>query len=106
MFDPWFVMLPFAIFFAWLFGFGMRRSKQCPDCGEPLPILQSPFTKTKRQWWEGGYLCPKCGCETDTAGRRILAGTPPRPGSIASGIALLVVTGIPFTILLTMLLRR
>jgi hypothetical protein len=48
------------------------RQQHCPDCGTPLPRVQSPFTKTRRQWLQGGYLCPNCGCETDLAGQKVL----------------------------------
>jgi len=55
------------------------RRVQCPDCGDTLPILYSPFVKTRRMWRAGGYLCARCGCETDMAGRKITADTPPAP---------------------------
>jgi hypothetical protein len=67
-------LTPFAVFFFVLLFFGMRRVN-CPDCGARLPCLQSPFTKTRRQWLEGGYLCGRFGCETDLAGHKIENGT-------------------------------
>lgn len=60
---------PFFVVFVVLL-FGMRRVK-CPDCGATLPNFQSPFTKTKRQWLEGGYLCRNCGCESDLSGHKV-----------------------------------
>jgi hypothetical protein len=75
------VLIPLLIFvpiFVFVLAFGPRR--ECPDCGRPLPRLQSPFTKTLRQWVEGGYLCPHCGCETDLAGKKVAPGTGPRAG--------------------------
>ena len=44
---------------------------QCPDCGARLSGFQSPFTKTRRQWLEGGYLCRRCGCEVDLSGHKV-----------------------------------
>ncbi len=67
-------LLMFVPFFLFLFMFGLRRP-DCPDCGRPLPLLQSPFTKTRRQWAEGGYLCSNCGCETDRAGQKVPPGS-------------------------------
>ena len=32
---------------------------------------------TRRQWRAGGYLCPRCGCETNMAGQKVTADTPP-----------------------------
>ena len=75
MSELWLPLLPFAIL--WLLMFGLAPGKPCPDCGEILPQVQSPFTKTKRQWIEGGYLCRNCGCEADYAGRKVVAGTEP-----------------------------
>ncbi len=73
----WIALFPFVLFFAWLVAFGMRK-RCCPDCGEGLSPLQSPFTKTRRQWLEGGLLCGNCGCETDTAGNAVSAETWPK----------------------------
>jgi len=63
-------LAPFTLFFGMLFMIGLRRVN-CPNCGARMPALQSPFTKNRRQWLEGGYLCRRCGCETDLAGRKI-----------------------------------
>ena len=52
---------------------------KCPDCGETLPPFLSPLKKTRRMWREGGYLCARCGCETNTAGQKVTADTPPAP---------------------------
>jgi hypothetical protein len=70
------VLAPFAMFFVALLWFGMRRVN-CPDCGAQLSNFQSPFTKTKRQWLEGGYLCRHCGCESDLSGHKVGDGTRP-----------------------------
>lgn len=67
---------PFIPFFIILLSF--RWSKPCPDCGRLLPRFISPLKKTKRHWMEGGCLCPKCGCDVDTAGIKVPAGTPIR----------------------------
>ena len=96
MSDFWLPLFPFAIFFGWLFLFGMKRRKACPDCNEALPSMQSPFTKTKRQWVEGGSVCQNCGCEADSAGAKVSGGTPSgRPSSIAM-IGLFVLLVVPF----------
>ena len=71
MIDLWIPLFPFVVFFAWLFIFGMGRQKLCPDCNKPLPRIQSPFTKTKHQWIEGGFICSNCGCESDINGTKV-----------------------------------
>lgn len=48
----------------------------CPDCGESLPGLVSPFKKSRRMWLSGGYLCTNCGCETNIAGQKVTSDTP------------------------------
>lgn len=63
MFELWLPVFPFVLFFAWLFFFGMGRGKTCSDCNQPLPLLQSPFTKTKRRWIESEFVCQSCGSE-------------------------------------------
>jgi len=96
----------FAAFFAWLLFFRMGRREVCPDCNKPLSPLQSPFTKTRRQWVEGGKVCQNCGCETDSTGEKVPAGTAPSRRSLILGIGLLTLTAIPAVVLLTMLLHR
>lgn len=101
------VLFPFALFFAGLFVFVlMRRPKTCPDCNKPLPRTQSPFTVTKRQWFEGGYLCPSCGCETDIAGTKVPSGTPPQRWSIVRAIGLLTLAIVPAVLLLALLFQQ
>lgn len=102
----WITLSPFAVFFAWLMFFRIGRRKACPDCNQPLPFLQSPFTKTKRQWVEGGCVCQNCGCETDVTGKKVAAGTAPSPRSLIIGVGLLTLTALPTVVLLTLLLRR
>lgn len=101
----WITLVPFAGFFVWLFLFGFRQRRACPDCRQPLSFLQSPFTKTRRQWWEGGYLCPNCGCEADMAGRKVVPGTAPSRRSIVTGIGLLMLATAPAIILVAILLQ-
>src|SRR5262245_22142336 len=100
----WPALIVFAPFFAMLFFFGMRRPKSCPNCGESLPATQSPFSKSMRQWWEGGHTCQKCGCESDTAGRIVPAGTPPREKSIVLGISMIMLAAIPGALFVLFLL--
>jgi hypothetical protein len=66
-----------SLFLLFLF-VAMRRPKTCANCGERLSIFQSPFTKTKRMWWEGGAICPKCDCELDVVGRLVPVVVRPR----------------------------
>lgn len=60
--------LPFVIVFLILF---LSSRRNCPACGTPLPMLVSPWTKTKRQWLEGGWVCPACGIDVDWRGRKV-----------------------------------
>ena len=73
-----FVLSPLLVPLALLF-FHALRPVNCPDCGATLPIIGSPFEKTRRSWRAGGYLCAQCGCEIDAAGRKVTANTPPAP---------------------------
>ena len=77
----WLTLAPFLVFvvyLAYVHYLSLRRV-MCPDCGDQLPMFYSPFKKTRRMWLAGGYLCPRCGCETDMAGRKVTADTPPAP---------------------------
>ena len=105
--DMWIAFFPFAFFFLWFFFVVlMVRRKNCPVCNQPLPRIQSPFTKSKRQFWEGGYLCPHCGCETDLEGRQVALGTAPERRSIVLGIGMVMFAMIPAVVLLVLLFQR
>lgn len=104
--ELWIPFIPFALFFAWLFFFGVKRRRACPGCNKPLPLIQSPFTKTRRQWFEGGYVCPNCGCEADITGKKVPAETAPQPRSIITGIGLLALAAVPAVVLLTMIFQQ
>jgi len=97
---------PFVPFFVILLFFNMRRRKLCPDCGEPLPRIQSPLKMTKRQWMEGGYVCLRCGCEVDTAGRKVPANTAPRVGPFVIAIVALTLVSVLAVILISFILHR
>src|SRR5205823_1457053 len=71
-------LLPLLVPFAFLLYYALRPVK-CPDCGDTLPTIYSPFKKTRRMWRAGGYLCARCGCETNMAGQKVTADTPPAP---------------------------
>ena len=71
-------ILPALVPLAFLLYFALHRIN-CPDCGDTLPIVYSPFNRTRRMWLAGGYLCARCGCETNMAGQKITADTPPAP---------------------------
>lgn len=72
--DLWFSILvgilPFVVvfipFYLWMM-FGRRY--HCPDCGTPLPWFGR--RKSKRQWLEGGWICPTCGIDVDSKGRKV-----------------------------------
>jgi hypothetical protein len=97
-------VLLFLPFWAFLVAFWLRR-RDCPRCGLPLSGIQSPFTKTWRQWVKGGYLCRNCGCETNLAGERVAPS--PRPSWLVLGL-LLVTPLIPAAgaVLLLFILSR
>lgn len=61
--------------FAFLLYQAFHRVK-CPDCGDTLPTSYSWFKITRRMWRAGGYLCARCGCETNMAGQKVTADTP------------------------------
>jgi hypothetical protein len=71
-------ILPALVPLAFLIYLALHPVK-CPDCGDTLPIFGSPWKKTRRMWWEGGYRCTRCGCETNMAGQKVTADTPPAP---------------------------
>jgi hypothetical protein len=68
-------MLPLLVPLAFLLYYALHPVN-CPDCGDTLPIFYSPFKKTSRMWRAGGYLCARCGCETNMAGQKVTADTP------------------------------
>jgi hypothetical protein len=90
------LLVPFAFLL-----FHAFHRVQCPDCGETLPLFYSPFKKTRRMWRAGGYLCARCGCETDAAGRKVTADTPLPPFPARQwavlGILLLIGAGLAAT---------
>jgi hypothetical protein len=95
------VLVPFA-FLLFQALHGVNRVK-CPDCGETLPLYLSPFKKTRRMWRAGGYLCARCGCETNMAGQKVTADTPPAPFPILHcallGVFLLIGVGLVATMI-------
>jgi hypothetical protein len=76
--DTIIMMSPLLVPLVFVLCYAFRRVK-CPDCGATLPIFYSPFKKTRRMWRAGGYLCDRCGCETNMAGEKVTADTPPAP---------------------------
>ncbi len=58
--------LPFLCFFLWLMFCSQGR---CPECVTPLPLFAP--RANKRIWLEGGWICPNCGIEVDSAGRKV-----------------------------------
>lgn len=106
MSSPWFTFLPLALFFAWCIFQVSRLGPACPACGSPLPVFQSPITKTGRQWAEGGYVCPNCDCETDAAGARVPKGTSPRWHRVALTFGLPALTLVAIIVLVATLSQR
>jgi hypothetical protein len=76
------------------------RRRTCPDCAFPLPIFYSPLRKTRRMWRAGGYLCARCGCEADLAGRKVTADTafPPFPAGQWELVGVFIVVGLGLAI--------
>ncbi len=70
------VFLVVLFFASFLVVLPLRRSRACPECGDALPVFQSPLTKTRRQWLAGGLVCQRCGCETNCAGQKVTADSP------------------------------
>ena len=97
-------IIPFIPFFVILLFF--RHPKPCPDCGRALPGFISPFKKTKRHWIEGGCLCPECGCDVDTAGRKVPAGSPLRLRPFVTVIVMLTLVSGLAVVLVSFLLHR
>ena len=92
------ILFQFAAVF---WGIALRpRRKTCPDCSQPLSRFQSPFTKTRRMWIEGGYLCSHCGCEVSMDGQKVPAGTAPQQRSVIRGIGILVIAVAPALVML------
>ena len=102
----WLPLLPFVIFFAWLISTAMRRRKPCPNCAHPLPLIQSPLTKTKRQWIEGRSVCRHCGCESNCSGAKVASRTPSRSRSILIGLSLLALAALPAISMICILIVR
>lgn len=66
----WPVLLGLAIYGAYLHWQGkLRRRTNCPDCGEPFPMIRKPANR--EQAMQGGATCQKCGCEVDRHGQKI-----------------------------------
>jgi hypothetical protein len=98
----WFPFLVFAVVFIY---FQAMQRKVCPHCNQPLPLYYSPFKKTKRQWVEGGYVCPHCGCESDVTGREVPAGTPLQYRALYFSLGRLTLAVVSGVVLLTLLFR-
>jgi hypothetical protein len=95
MFDYLIPLLPLLAPLVFVLWSALRR-RDCPDCGAPLPVFYSPFRKTRRMWRAGGHLCARCGCETDTVGRKVTAGTamPPFPARQWALVGVLLLVGL------------
>ena len=63
------VFVPFLMLIVWIFIATRNCPASCPECQYPMSRFQSPFTKTRRQWLNGGFQCARCHCEIDLSGR-------------------------------------
>jgi len=54
-----------------------QAPRGCPNCRRQLPLLYAPWSKTRRQWVEGGYFCRSCQSEVDLQGRQVSLDEPP-----------------------------
>ena len=61
---------------AFVLYYALHRVK-CPDCGDTLQFMF--YSRSRRLVACRGrcYLCPRCGCETNVAGQKVTADTPP-----------------------------
>jgi hypothetical protein len=98
----WLTLLPFLVAAGVVVVIGRRRTA-CPDCGAPLPVIASPLKKTRRMWTEGGNLCAACGCEVDTAGRKVAADAPLGPTSARRWAAMMILGAVGVGLVGTML---
>ncbi|MBI2422312.1 MAG: hypothetical protein HYV27_05735 [Candidatus Hydrogenedentes bacterium] len=102
----WFGFAPFLVVSMVLFFWGLGTRKHCPDCAKPLPPFISPFTKTRRQWLEGGWVCSHCGCETDHAGNKVQPGVTPSRRTLYVLAGVLLLSAVPAIVLFAVLLRH
>jgi hypothetical protein len=45
------------------------RRLVCPDCSKVAPRFRLPENRRQELW--GGWTCPACGCEVDSAGDKV-----------------------------------
>jgi hypothetical protein len=50
-------------------GIVLSPPSECPECGEPLPLVRVPTSSRQAMW--GGWTCTYCGCELDKYGKVI-----------------------------------
>ena len=93
--STWLILIPFLVAMGFVLIHTLRRVR-CPDCGDTLPVFCSPFGKTRRMWRAGGFLCARCGCETDAAGRKVTADMPlpPFPAGQWALVGVLLLVGV------------
>lgn len=48
----------------------LQPRKFCPDCGKPLPKFRRPSSVKQSLW--GGNTCPKCGCQINRKGEKVV----------------------------------
>jgi endogenous inhibitor of DNA gyrase (YacG/DUF329 family) len=98
-------ILPFVVvflpFYLWLI---LRRRPNCPGCGTPLP-WSSP-KKTWRLFLAGGWICPKCGIDVDSNGRKVETPYVPNWAKIWPPFAALAVLGGIGIVLVCILLHQ
>jgi predicted RNA-binding Zn-ribbon protein involved in translation (DUF1610 family) len=88
-----FLPLLFFFFYLVLITGVFAKRYDCPDCGTPLPWVV--LKKNVRQWLEGGWVCPNCGIDVDSNGRKVEMPWAVSRASIGLLVAVLVLSGCP-----------
>ena len=96
-------LTPFVLFFFWLLFF-QGGTVACGNCDAALPRFQSPLSKSKRQWWQGGATCGACGCDCDRHGNKIDERSDVSSTSKLKWLSLIAVAMVPAVAMLSFLL--
>jgi len=102
----WGPLFTFSVFVAWQIVLVMEYRRTCPDCKEPVSLVQAPFTKSMRLWLEGDHVCRNCGYELGRAGAKAPAEAVPQRRPFIAGIGLLALAIGPPIALLVLVSRR
>ena len=50
----------------------VQPRKYCPECDTALPKIGLKRWQCRRSLWQGGWICPGCGCEINSKGKKIV----------------------------------